>query len=81
MAELSKPDKERILKIIRKKEIKNKDIKEAIKLIKKTRAYEKACDLAREFTIKAKKQLKLLPKNKWNKALEAFADFVIQREK
>jgi len=81
LAELSKLDKERILKIIRKKEIKNKDIKEAIKLIKKTRAYEKAYDLAREFTAKAKKQLKLLPKNKWNKALEALADFVIQREK
>lgn len=81
LAELSKLDKEKILKIIRKKEIKNKDIKEAIKLIKKTQACEKACGLAEEFSAKAKKQLKLLPQNKWNKALESLADFVIQRER
>jgi geranylgeranyl diphosphate synthase type I len=81
LTELSKSGKEKILKIIRKKEIKNKDIKEAIKLIKKTRACEKACSLAEEFSAKAKEQLKLLPKNKWNKALESLADFVVQREK
>ncbi len=81
LTELSKSDKEKILKIIRKKEIKNKDIKEAIKLIKKTRACEKACDLAEEFSAKAKEQLKLLPQNKWNKSLENLADFVVQREK
>ncbi len=79
--ELSKPDKEKILKIIRKKEIKNKDIKEAIKLIKKTRACEKACSLAEEFSAKAKEQLKFLPQNKWNKALENLVDFIVQREK
>jgi len=81
LAELSKSDKEKVLKIIRKKEVKNKDIKEAIKLIKKTQAGEKACGLAEEFSAKAKKQLKLLPQNKWNKTLEVLADFVVQREK
>jgi len=81
LSELSKSDKEKLLKIIRKKEIKNKDIKQAIKLIKKTRAGEKACNLAEEFSAKAKEQLNLLPQNKWNKSLEALADFVIQREK
>ena len=78
---LSKSDKERFLKIIRKKEIKNKDIKEAIRLIKKTQAREKSRSLAEEFSAKAKKQLKCLPKNKWNKALRALADFTVQREK
>jgi len=81
LADLSKLDKEKMLKIIRKKEIKDKDIKEAIKLIKKTQACEKACNLAEEFSAKAKEQLKLLPQNKWNKTLEVLADFVAQREK
>jgi len=81
LSELSKPEKEKILKIIRKKEIKNKDIKEAIKLIKKTNSYQETCHLAESFAKKAKESLKLLPKNKWNKILENLADFVIQREK
>ncbi len=79
--ELSKSEKEKILKIIRKKEIKNKDIKEAIKLIKKTNSYQETCYLAENFVEKAKESLKLLPENKWNKMLENLADFVIQREK
>ncbi len=81
LSELSKSDKNKILRIIRKKEIKNKDIKEAIKLIKKTNAYQKTYCLAEEFAEKAKEQLKVLPQNKWNNILEEFADFVIQREK
>ena len=81
LSELSKSDKEKLLKIIRKKEVKDKDIKEAMKLIKKTRAREKACSLAEEFAAKAKEQLKLLPQNRWNKALESLADFAVQREK
>ena len=81
LSELSKPEKEKILKIIRKKEIKNKDIKEAIKLIKKTNSYQETCRLAESFVEKAKESLKLLPKNKWNKILENLADFVIQRER
>ena len=79
--ELSKAEKEKILKIIRKKEIKNKDIKEAIKLIKKTNSYQKTCHLAESFVKKAKESLELLPKNKWNKILENLADFVVQRDK
>jgi len=81
LSELSKLEKEKILKIIRKKEIKNKDIKEAIKLIKKTNSCQETCHLAESFVKKAKESLKLLPNNKWNKILENLADFVIQREK
>jgi len=36
--------------------------------------------LAEEFSAKAKEQLKILPQNKWNKALKSLADFVVQRE-
>ncbi len=81
LSELSKPEKEKILKIIRKKEIKNKDIKETIKLIKKTKSYQLAYHLAESFAEKAKENLKDLPKNKWNKILEGLADFVVQRQK
>lgn len=81
LTELSKSNKEKLLKIIRKKEIRNKDIKEAIKLIKKTNSCQETCHLAESFVEKAKESLKLLPKNKWNKMLGSLTDFVIQREK
>ncbi len=79
--ELSKSEKGKILKIIRKKEIKNKDIKEAIKLIKKTESYQKVYHLGESFVKKAKENLKVLPKNKWNRILEGLGDFVVQRQK
>ena len=78
---LPKIEKEKFLRIIRKKEIKNKDIKEVIKLIKKTDSYQKTYSLAERFAGKAKENLKILPKNKWNEALENLADFAIQRNK
>lgn len=79
--ELSKTDKNKLLQIIRKKDIKNKDIKEAIKLIKKTNSHKEAYHLAEEFVKKAKQSLEKLPQNKWNKMLEHLVDFSIQREK
>jgi len=81
LSELSKSNREKILKIIRKKEIRNKDIKDAIKLIKKTDSHQKSHHLAESFIEKAKENLKILPQNKWNRILEGFADFVIQRQK
>ena len=81
LKELSKPEKEKVLRTIRKKEIKNKDIKETIKLIKKTKSYQMVYHLSESFTEKAKENLKHLPKNKWNGILEGLADFVVQRKK
>lgn len=80
MNELSKLEKEKILKIIRKKEIRKKDVEEAIKLIKKTNSYQEMCRLAENFVKKTKESLKSLPGNRWNKILENIANFVIQRE-
>lgn len=80
LEELSKSNKARVLKIIRKKEVKSRDIKEVIKLIKKTKSYQTVFHLAENFTEKAKENLKVLPQNKWNKILEGFANFVIQRQ-
>jgi len=80
LSELSKAEKEKILRIIRKKEIKNKDIKEATDLIKKSDAYQKTCNLAEDFGKKAKESLKVLPQNKWKKILENLVDFVVWRD-
>ncbi len=81
LKELSKPDKDKILRIFRKKEIKNKDIKEVFELIKETNSYSKAGALTEKFVEKAKANLKNLPQNKWNKVLENLVDFVAQRDK
>ena len=81
LKELSKKKKQRILKIMRKKEIKNKDIKEAVKLINQTRSRQKAYQFGQKFVEKAKKNLNSLSKNKWNDILREIAGFAIEREK
>ena len=81
LKELPKIDKNKLLRIIRKKGIENKDIKEAAELIKKTKSYKNAYCLLENFVKTAKQSLKDLPQNKWNKALENLVDFVVQRKK
>ncbi len=73
--------RKRFLKIIRKKKVAKKDIKEAIKLIKKTNAFLEASALGKSFIYEAKKNLNLLPRNKWNDILRTMANFVVEREK
>ncbi len=75
------PDKKgKILKILRKKAINDKDIKEVLKLINQTDARQKAVELAKSFVEKAKENLNSLPKNKWNNLLREISHFVIKRE-
>ncbi len=81
LQELSLETKRELLSILRKKQIRDKDIKKAISIIKKTKAREKAIGLAETYIKKAKKNLKVLPQNKWTKILEELADFVITRDK
>jgi len=81
LKKLSKRKKQRILRIMRKKEIKNKDIKEAVKLINQTRSRQKAYQFGQKFVEKAKKNLNSLSKNKWNDILREIAGFAIEREK
>ena len=80
LKELSKGKKEKILRIMRKKKIKNEDIKEAVKLINQTSAHQKAYQFGRKFVEKAKENLKFLPKNKWNNLLRETAEFSLERE-
>ncbi len=81
LRELSEIEKEKILKIMRKRKIKSRDIEEAMKLIKKTNSFQKAHRLGKDFVGKAKKNLDLLPKNDWNKILAEIADFTMERKK
>lgn len=81
LRELSKKEKEKILKIMRKDKIQKKDIEEAIKLIQKTKSLKKASLLGKIFIEKARKNLNSLPQNKWNDTLREVADFVMARKK
>jgi geranylgeranyl diphosphate synthase type I len=77
----SAKEKNRLLAILRKNEIKDKDIKKALMLISKTKAKERSFALEKEYVKKAKANLGKLPKNKWNEFLTKLADFVIERNK
>lgn len=74
-------EQKEFLAILRKNEIENSDIKKALKIINKTKAKEKSFLLEEKYTKEAKKNLKNLPKNTWNKFLVEIADFVIERNK
>ncbi|HMB66204.1 MAG TPA: isopentenyl-diphosphate Delta-isomerase [Patescibacteria group bacterium] len=78
---LSKTKKDKILKILRKKDISDRDIQEAIELIKQTSARRKAFHLGEKYAQKAKESLEKLPQNKWNQYLHTLADFTIERKK
>jgi len=81
LKELSPSERKKVLVILRKKKIKDKDIKEVIKLIKETKAKERAYLLGENYIKRAKENLRFLPKNKWSKILNDIADFVIERNK
>jgi len=81
LEELSSGNRKKLLAILKKKEIKNEDIKEAIKIIKGTKARERAFSLGKRYIAKAKVDLGFLPQNKWNKLLAKMADFTIERTK
>jgi len=79
--EFSAQDKKNFLETIRKNNVNNKEVKEIIEKIKKTKALSLSMAKAQEFISKAKKALEFLPQNKWNDILKEIADFVIKREK
>ena len=81
LQELSITKRRKLLTILRKKQIKEKDIQEAIELIKETGAKEKSLSLGGKYVKKAKLQLKSLPPNKWNGLLDELADFIMARNK
>ena len=81
LKELPHLEKKKVLAILKKKEIKDKDIKQVIRIIKGTGVREEAFKLGEKYVQRAKENLKFLPKNKWNKILSDIADFVVERNK
>lgn len=79
--ELSKKDKTKLLNIFKKNKITQQDIKKVIKFIKQTNSWQEAQQLGKHYINKSKENLKILPQNKWNKALEEIADLAIERNK
>jgi len=78
--EFSQKEKEEFSQIIRKGRISGKDIRRAIKLIKQTKAREKAVNYGEGFIKKARTSLRFLPKNKWGRTLADLCDLVSERE-
>lgn len=81
LEELRGKKREKLLNILREKDPLQGQIKQASNLIGQTKAQARAYQLGRTFVKKAKKQLALLPQNKWNNLLSDFADFMLEREK
>ena len=81
LKKLKNPGKDRFLKIIRRKNISEKGVKEAIKIIEIAKSREKAYQLGASYIRKAKNALKDLPQNKWSAILSKIADFTLTREK
>jgi geranylgeranyl pyrophosphate synthase len=74
-------EKKKFWNILRKDKIGGEDVKKAIRMIKKTKARERAIEYGESFVIKAKKNLSFLPQNKWNDFLSDLADDIIGRNK
>ncbi len=81
LKELKNKDKNKLLEILRKKTIKDKDIKEAVSLIKNTKAKEGAERLGKKYVKKAKEGLVIFPQGEYKDLLNNIADFSIKREK
>lgn len=81
LEELEKEDKKALLDILASEEdIKDEDISEAIKIIKKTDAKDKAYNLSKKYVGEALKSLQKLPQNESNQALKDLAEFIIERK-
>ncbi len=81
--EMSTPkDKRRFMELLGNKKVKQKDLKEAREIIKRSGAFEYSKDKARELVYQAKSALKNITKyNSDGKAfLEGIADYMIERE-
>ncbi len=76
----SQEDRDRILNILRKDIITEKDIEEAIKIFDKYNAKEHVKELARQYMNKAINAIRILPNSETVKQLEGLARFIVERE-
>lgn len=75
----TKTEKKRIEKLLGKKNASEKEIKEAIELVRKLGGVEKTAILAKKYIKRAKKYLKSLPDSKHKTMLSLWADFMVTR--
>ncbi len=79
LKEFTLKDKKSFLKILRKDNLTNEDIKLAISLIRKTNAKKMALEEAKKYSLKAKTALSSLPDSKWKNILIDFVEYVEKR--
>lgn len=72
-------DREALAAIVRKKEKKEGEVQQAIDLIKKSGAIEKAVEISNRYLMKAKQELGKLPSTRANDGLVYIADFIKKR--
>lgn len=73
-------DRLKLAEIIKKKDKKEVEILEAIKIIKSSDAIEKSFNVSNCYLVKAKKELKYLPPGKATESLAYIADFIGKRK-
>lgn len=76
LKELNKQSKERLLEILRRPSVSNKDLNEALTLIGRTKARERAYELGQKLISEGKKALEKLPESGAKSALLDLAEFV-----
>ena len=81
LKELRPAGRNKLLKIMRKNKVNSRDVRKAMKLIKKTNSRQRAYQLGKRFTLQAKAALEALPQNKWNNTLNCLTEFVFNRER
>lgn len=81
LEELGAEDKDTILNILNSSEaVKDDDVSEAIRIIKKTGAKDRASELSKKYVDDALKSLQKLPQNESNQSLQDLAEFIIERK-
>ncbi|VVB66432.1 Geranylfarnesyl diphosphate synthase [Candidatus Gugararchaeum adminiculabundum] len=80
MAKLGKNDAQELKRIIDSKSSDQKQILKAIELMNRSGSIEYAKSKAKELVVKAKEELKKLPRNASAEKLNMLSDFLIERE-
>jgi len=73
-------EKRQLINLIGNKKADSREIRQAINLLTHLRGIEETKKLARSYIKKAKKYLSIVPESSYKNLLEAWADFMIERE-
>lgn len=79
LEELESADRDRLLSILRSEEVGDREVAEAVELVKKTSARERAYELGEEYLKRALSRLAELPDSDAKRDLAELAEFVLYR--